>query len=677
MDRPCAADTAPMTRRLAGASAPSASERVRPALPLRWGVALVAIAVLVSFGAVALLTMSASSSVGAAESRLLVASAAREQISRGVATLEQARGDLVSALSTGIGGTSIVTNINDEIGEAHETIDGVTGLDLPGYLADSAESLYETAERIVGVLDVSLSRLSGGDPAAAKVSLLELRRAGSDLQAAWEEADGAFAVEVDAAQVGVEEARTDAATRVIVGAAMAALLVFGVGLFVARSVQRRLHAIGNVAKRVGDGDLEARAPIRAHDEIGRIAQALNAAVTVQRDLVERLETEADRVRFTGAVSEAFEMVDREAEAYEVVEHAFARILPGRPAEFLLADSSRAHLRTAASTEDPAPPSCPVAAPYDCVAVRRGSAVVFEDSQEINACPKLRDRDCGPCSAACVPVSFMGRALGVLHATAPTDAAWDPEKVALLSQVASLAGSRIGTIRTFERTQVQASTDGLTGLANRRAFETEARRVLQGEQPVTAALLDLDHFKLLNDTYGHEAGDRALRAFARILASGVRDGDQVARVGGEEFAVLLPHTGVESARLVFDRIRSRLGETGSGDAPPVTVSVGLVARERGDSLDDLLRYADRALYRAKENGRNRVEVAGPEDRAAPSTVAAEDRWLPVAVDEEDVDGPAGGGDRDAGRDEVLAPSGRLSPFTEAAIQDQDRSPDDRR
>ncbi|MEZ5117588.1 MAG: diguanylate cyclase [Candidatus Nanopelagicales bacterium] len=649
-----------MTRRTAGASAPTGSARPRPALPLRWGLAAMVAAVLVSFAAVALLTMSAASSVAEAETRLALVTQAQEEVSRAAAGLERARADLAAALATGVGGSSVSGDIAGEIDDAHAVIEEAGALDLPRALAADVATLHEVMDTLSTTLDVGLSRLDGGDPTAAKASLLELRRVGSDLQASWDSTAASLASAATQAQADLDSARTSAAVRVMAGAAGAALLVLGVGLLVVTSVRKRLRLIAAVATQVGEGDLEARASVRARDEIGRIAQALNAAVTVQRDLVEQLETEAERVKFAGAVAEAFEMVDREPGTYDVVGQAFARILPGHPAEFLLADSSRAHLRTATATTDPPPPSCPVEAPYDCVAVRRGSAAVFPDSHEINACPKLRERDCGPCSAACVPVSFMGRALGVLHATGPVGADWDAEKVALLAQVGSLAGSRIGTIRTFERTQVQASTDGLTGLANRRAFETEARRILHGGQPITLALLDLDHFKLLNDTYGHEAGDRALRAFARIVASGLRDGDLAARVGGEEFTIVLPHTDVKTAGHVLDRIRSRLVETASGDAPPVTVSAGLVVREDGDSLDDLLRYADRALYRAKENGRNRVEVAGPEDRTAAAR-PEEERWSPVVEDHDE--------------DAILPTPVRTTPLYRAAIDDQDRSPDD--
>ena len=98
------------------------------------------------------------------------------------------------------------------------------------------------------------------------------------------------------------------------------------------------------------------------------------------------------------------------------------ISPATPMELLLSDSSRAHLERAATSPTAGAPGCPVESPFSCVAVRRGSPVVFDSSEALNACPKLRGRPAGACSAVCVPVSFMGRALGVLHATGPDGAA---------------------------------------------------------------------------------------------------------------------------------------------------------------------------------------------------------------------------------------------------------------
>src|SRR5207249_5199383 len=141
--------------------------------------------------------------------------------------------------------------------------------------------------------------------------------------------------------------------------------------------------------------------------------------------------------------EALEMADEEQSTYEVVERAMVEVSEQTPMELLISDSSRAHLERVATSPTAGAPSCPVESPFSCVAVRRGNPVVFDSSESLNACPKLRDRPDGECSAVCVPVSFMGRALGVLHTTGEVGKPLAPEQVAQLTTLATQAGARIG------------------------------------------------------------------------------------------------------------------------------------------------------------------------------------------------------------------------------------------
>jgi diguanylate cyclase (GGDEF)-like protein len=158
--------------------------------------------------------------------------------------------------------------------------------------------------------------------------------------------------------------------------------------------------------------------------------------------------------------------------------------------------------------------------------------------------------------------------------------------------------------------LQASTDALTGLPNRRAMEERINALTRGRRPFTLALIDLDHFKMLNDSFGHEMGDRWLRQFAEILTKTVRSADLVARWGGEEFMLIFPETAVYEAAAVCDRIRSEmLIVSAAGNLPRVTASFGLVDSCDGNVLEDLFAIADGALYVAKHTGRDRV-VVGP-------------------------------------------------------------------
>jgi len=184
---------------------------------------------------------------------------------------------------------------------------------------------------------------------------------------------------------------------------------------------------------------------------------------------------------------------------------------------------------------------------------------------------------------------------------------------IASLVAEL-GPRLAAAKAVQDAEQRAVLDPLTGLRNRGEFE----RVLAGyrarEQPLPASLIyvDLDHFKRLNDTLGHAAGDAALKHIARVLEEAMREGDLVARIGGEEFAVWLPHAQLGEAWEVAERIRDSVANTTwhwSGTAYPLTTSCGVATYPEpiGEILN-LPAAADAALYRAKELGRNRVEKA---------------------------------------------------------------------
>lgn len=189
---------------------------------------------------------------------------------------------------------------------------------------------------------------------------------------------------------------------------------------------------------------------------------------------------------------------------------------------------------------------------------------------------------------------------------------EQRRVSVAEQAVAHAATAFARVALLEHLQQSALTDGLTGVANRRAFDTAlAREVSLAARTDTALavmIIDLDHFKSLNDTFGHQAGDDVLRAVGSALRSCVRTGDVVARYGGEEFAFVLPGAGAVDAIGVAHRVREAL--RGVGGPRAVTASLGIACRpDSGDTGSGLLAAADTALYAAKGGGRDQARLAG--------------------------------------------------------------------
>jgi diguanylate cyclase (GGDEF)-like protein len=336
-------------------------------------------------------------------------------------------------------------------------------------------------------------------------------------------------------------------------------------------------------------------------------------------LAGQFEAQARGQKFESRLANALDMAEGEPEVVQVIERSFSAIVPDAPIELLLADNSHAHLlRMASASPTGSPPACGVDSPDHCPAARRAQVQRFSDSDELDACPKLRGRPEGAMSAMCVPVSIMGRSVGVIHVTGEQHTSFSENTEQDLATLAKLSGARIGLLRVMAETQLQATTDSLTGLLNRRSFEHRVATLRREESDVTIAMADLDHFKLLNDTYGHGTGDRALRLFAQVLGESLRTEDVVCRHGGEEFAIAVPGCTIEKAREIFDAARTRLeGAIAVAGLPKFTVSFGVVGSDPHDDLPTLISRADAALFQAKREGRDRVVVFDTLGHEAPA------------------------------------------------------------
>ncbi|SNB46798.1 sensor domain-containing diguanylate cyclase [Geobacter sp. DSM 9736] len=219
------------------------------------------------------------------------------------------------------------------------------------------------------------------------------------------------------------------------------------------------------------------------------------------------------------------------------------------------------------------------------------------------------------SLVCVPLLLQGRPLGVLYLYDFQPRELEQRQLDLLGIFASFAVMSIDNASLHTRTKRMAITDALTGIYNNRYFKQvfpyELSRARRYGKPLSLIMMDIDHFKQLNDTYGHPKGDQVLATLGKVLSGSLRAADFSFRYGGEEFAVLLPETRIEGAFLVAESLREKIRKSVSpvlGEAvdQQVTVSLGVACYPNDANTPELLlKHADSCLYKAKKQGRNRV------------------------------------------------------------------------
>ena len=308
---------------------------------------------------------------------------------------------------------------------------------------------------------------------------------------------------------------------------------------------------------------------------------------------------------------ALQFMDSEEDTHRLVKRHLERSLPDADVVVLQRNNSADRLEAATelcagSTLDE---QLVDAVPRNCLAVRLGQT--FESTtDELLECD-LCGRHAGALTT-CTPLLVQGEVIGSLLVNHPEPLSADSR--AALEDTVTQAAPVLANMRNLAIAEQRASTDALTGLPNRRAIADTVRRMLaqagRTATPLAAVAIDLDHFKRINDHFGHDKGDDALAAAAQTLGGTLRASDFVGRMGGEEFLALLPDTELEGALQAAENLRAAVaGITVAGVDVPITASFGVaVFPEDGPDADHLLRRADRALYAAKDRGRNRVEAA---------------------------------------------------------------------
>uniref|UniRef100_UPI0031D1ED03 sensor domain-containing diguanylate cyclase n=1 Tax=Klebsiella sp. TaxID=576 RepID=UPI0031D1ED03 len=402
----------------------------------------------------------------------------------------------------------------------------------------------------------------------------------------------------------------------IMVALTALMFLFVLGFILQRRVLYPVVRLSDVVQRLASQDYAVEAPrFTQIDEIGDMAQAIR--IFRENGLArQRLEQERDAdwairellARMTQRLQgcESFEDVIKVAELFA------PHIAPAIPGRLYVLETNPWQLRCVAQWLSP-PDEPDVFYPDNCWAVRRGLSHPPVNGEPDIACSHLPEACIH--QSLCVPLVAQGEAIGLLSfrnvtsATAPSRA--------YLELMAEALGLALANQRLRSALLEKALFDSLTGLRNRHhlddALNTQINLAVQNHTPLSCLMIDIDHFKTINDRYGHEAGDLVIKSVAAIVQRAVHDRGMAFRYGGEEFLALLAGASEESARTcaqeIYDNVRSLTLRDGLNDIGQVDVSIGIASFPQHTQSDSLLRAADAALYRAKEQGRSRIVSFG--------------------------------------------------------------------
>jgi diguanylate cyclase (GGDEF)-like protein len=406
---------------------------------------------------------------------------------------------------------------------------------------------------------------------------------------------------------------------ILIPLGLASTVLLGVvGAWLTRSISGPLDRLNKTARSITAGE-EVGFAAEHDDEIGGLAIALEQlrvdASTRYRDA----RAEAETAATFNQLAELMSFAQNEQTLVEAATRVLQRIAPSERGSVMLLNNSTNRLIVGAAWGEGAS-EVGSAAEIDridrCPGIRRATAYVADDLADDIAvhCPVHR-ADSG--TVVCVPMPALGTIVGVIHLERGEPHSFQPDTVQRAARTAEQVALAIANARLMTAMEGLAMTDPLTGLRNARFFDSylEQQFVLaqRESESIGLIMLDVDHFKQFNDTYGHPAGDEALRAIARAMRSVVRASDVVARYGGEEFIIALQHASLADVKVVAEEIRTAVEqavvELGPGRYARITASLGAVATD-AHPVDQkgLVSLADAALYKAKAGGRNRVETA---------------------------------------------------------------------
>lgn len=333
--------------------------------------------------------------------------------------------------------------------------------------------------------------------------------------------------------------------------------------------------------------------------------------------IEELERRGNEATLLKTARDELQLCVTSQEAQQCAVRHFQELVPGTSGATIIINNSRSMLETAATWNNPS--SLIDAFDMDaCCGLRAGRPRWRRPGQSEIHCSHFSGTP--PENYICIPLAAQGDTLGFVYLASPTKEIADlaASRMPLVQEMVELASMAIAGLNLRAKLESQSIRDGLTNLFNRHfmeiALDRELHRAFRRQTSLAVMMLDVDHFKTFNDTFGHEAGDMVLRAVAQTLEQSVRSEDIVCRYGGEEFVIILPEISAELARERAEMIRKAINHLRlkfKGDTlRPITISIGLAMYPNpARDAADLLRMSDHALYDAKHAGRDRVVIGG--------------------------------------------------------------------
>ena len=411
--------------------------------------------------------------------------------------------------------------------------------------------------------------------------------------------------EAKAADQSAEKTYHSTLLSLVLGSAASLLVGLGVVLLLIRSLVPRIRSYSFFAGQIASGEGADQLRVKGRDELSDLGLALNDMVAAREQL---RSDEGAQTEFI----ETLQATASEDEAHGLLKRHIERSLPGSGVTVLTRNNSGNRLEAATDPGegDPLAGRLVGAEPRSCLAVRLGRTHKEGNESQLLECSVCV---AGTKRTTCEPLLVSGEVIGSVLVRHPESAVPRADEGRISLTVAQ-AAPVLANLRNLALAEFRANNDSLTGLPNKRASEDTFKRMIAQAHRSVATLavmmLDLDHFKRINDRFGHGKGDEVLAAVGAAIQECLRDSDFAGRFGGEEFLILLPDTDVEGASRFAERLREAIGSiTVVGVETEITASLGVAELiEHGGTPQGLLREADRALYAAKAAGRNRGVVA---------------------------------------------------------------------